>query len=171
MRFCKSCPLNFAIQVKLLKYLKRFEHLPWDRRIMTAMISAVDDGVGEIRAELERLDLLNNTINYFQSDNGPSRESRNWLDGTGDPYYGVTAGAFAGHKYSLFECGIRIPAIVSWPGHIPAGRVIDSPHASMDVFPTVLEACGGDASEYRLDGESMLDMILGGEEKTHDAIF
>lgn len=153
------------------KYLKRFEHLPWDRRIMAAMISAVDDGVGEIRAELTRQGILDNTLIYFQSDNGPSRETRNWLDGTEDPYYGGTAGIFTGHKYSLFEGGVRIPAIVSWPGHIPAGRVIDSPHAAMDVFPTVLEACGGCPSEYELDGKSMLPMLLGGPETTHDAIF
>lgn len=153
------------------KYLKRFEHLPWDRRIMAAMISAVDDGVGEICAELERQGLTEDTIIYFQSDNGPSRETRNWLDGTEDPYYGGTTGIFTGHKFSLFEGGIRIPAIVSWPGHITSGRVIDSPHASMDVFPTVVEACGGDPSEYDIDGESMLDMLTGGVEKTHKAIF
>ena len=138
---------------------------------MAAMISAVDDGVGEIRAELERQGLLENTLIYFQSDNGPSRETRNWLDGTEDLYYGGTSGVFTGHKYSLFEGGIRIPAIVSWPGHIPAGRVIDSYHASMDVFPTILEACGGDPSAYTLDGESILPMLLGGEESSHDAIF
>lgn len=153
------------------KYLKRFEHLPWDRRIMAAMISAVDDGVGEIRAELERQGILENTLIYFQSDNGPSRETRNWLDGTEDPYYGGTSGIFTGHKYSLFEGGVRIPSIVSWPGHIPAGRVIDSYHASMDVFPTVLEACGGDPGQYELDGESMLEMLLGSEERTHEALF
>ena len=153
------------------KYLKRFEHLPWDRRIMAAMISAVDDGVGEIRAELERQGILENTLIYFQSDNGPSRETRNWLDGTEDPYYGGTSGIFTGHKFSLFEGGVRIPSIVSWPGHIPAGRVIDSYHASMDVFPTVLEACGGDPGQYELDGESMLEMLLGGEERTHEALF
>lgn len=153
------------------KYLKRFEHLPWDRQIMAAMISAVDDGVGEIRAELERQGILDNTIIYFQSDNGPSRESRNWMDGTEDPYYGGTAGMFTGHKFSLFEGGIRIPAIISWNGHIKGGRVIDSPHISTDIFPTVLEACGGSESDYTLDGNSILPMLLGGEEKTHDYIF
>ena len=153
------------------KYIKRFEHLPWDRRIMAAMISAVDDGVGEIRAELERQGLLDDTIIYFQSDNGPSRESRNWLDGTEDPYYGGTSGIFTGHKFSLFEGGIRIPAIVSWRGHIPSGRVIDSPHISTDIFPTVLEACGGDADDYVLDGKSILPMLLGGEEITHEYLF
>lgn len=153
------------------KYLKRFEHLPWDRQIMAAMISAVDDGVGEIRAELERQGILDNTIIYFQSDNGPSRESRNWLDGTEDPYYGGTAGIFTGHKFSLFEGGIRIPAIFSWNGHTKSEVVIDSPHISTDIFPTVLEACGGNADDYSLDGESILDMLLGGEEKTHEYLF
>ena len=135
------------------KYLDRFSHLPWDRRVMCAMISAVDDGVGEIRAELERCGLTENTLIYFQSDNGPSRETRNWLDGTEGPYYGGTSGIFTGHKYSLFEGGIRVPAIACWPGHFPAGRVIDSPHAAMDLFPTLLEACGGDPSRYALDGD------------------
>ena len=153
------------------KYLKRFEHLPWDRRIMAAMISAVDDGVGDIRDELERQGLLENTLIYFQSDNGPSRETRNWLDGTEDPYYGGTTGIFTGHKYSLFEGGIRVPAIACWPGHIPGSQVIDSPHAAMDIFPTVLEACGGDPGSYELDGESMLGMLTGGEESVHDVLF
>lgn len=153
------------------KYLKRFEHLPWDRQIMAAMISAVDDGVGEIRAELERQGILDNTIIYFQSDNGPSRESRNWLDGTEDSYYGGTAGIFTGHKFSLFEGGIRIPAIISWHGHIPEGGVIDSPHIATDIFPTMLEACGGNPDDYVLDGQSILPMLLGGEEETHKYLF
>ena len=153
------------------KYLKRFEHLPWDRQIMAAMISAVDDGVGEIRAELERQGILDNTIIYFQSDNGPSRESRNWLDGTEDPYYGGTAGIFTGHKFSLFEGGIRIPAIFSWHGHIPSGKVIDSPHIATDIFPTMLEACGGNPNDYVLDGKSILPMLLGGKETTHKYLF
>ena len=90
------------------KYIRRFPYLSKDRQIMAAMISAVDDGVGEIRNELIRQGLLENTIIYFQSDNGPSRESRNWLDGTQDYYYGGTAGIFSGHKFSLFEGGIKM---------------------------------------------------------------
>ena len=54
------------------RYLDRFPDLPWDRRIMAAMISAVDDGVGAIVAELERQGILENTAIFFQSDNGPS---------------------------------------------------------------------------------------------------
>lgn len=152
------------------KYMRRFAHLPWDRQVMAAMLSAVDDGVGEIAAELERQGLFDDTILYFQSDNGPSRESRNWLDGTPDPYYGGTAGEFTGHKFSLFEGGIRVPAILCWGKNIPH-RVIGSPHISTDLFPTVLEACGGDPQDYELDGDSLLQMLLGGEERTHEYLF
>lgn len=152
------------------KYLDRFPDLPWDRRIMAAMLSAVDDGVGEIADTLEELGLTDDTIFYFQSDNGPSRESRNWLDGTEDPYYGGTAGGFAGHKFSLFEGGIRVPALLSWGKRIKP-RTVNDPCIAVDIFPTVLEACGGDPAEYELDGQSLLNLLLKGEEAAHDSLF
>ena len=152
------------------KYMERFPDLPWDRRIMAAMISAVDDGVGEITDTLDQLGLSDNTIIYFQSDNGPSRESRNWLDGTEDPYYGGTTGKFSGHKFSLFEGGIRVPALLSWGKRITP-RTEDAPHIAMDIFPTILEACGGKIDDYSIDGKSLLPMLLNGEDCTHDYLF
>jgi arylsulfatase A-like enzyme len=152
------------------KYMKRFAHLPWDRQVMAAMISAVDDGVGEIKNELIRQGIADNTIIYFQSDNGPSRESRNWMDGRTDLYYGGTSGVFKGHKFSLFDGGIRIPAILHWPEKLSA-QVVDTPHIAADIFPTILEACGGDVSEYELDGKSLVPMIEGTGESLHDYIF
>ena len=152
------------------KYLDRFPELPWDRRIMAAMISAVDDGVGEITKTLEELGLSDDTILYFQSDNGPSRESRNWLDGTEDPYYGGTAGVFSGHKFSLFEGGIRVPALLSW-GDIISPTEVDDPCIATDIFPTVLEACNVDFSQYDLDGKSILGMLLRHEAAPHDSLY
>jgi arylsulfatase A-like enzyme len=152
------------------KYIKRFPYLSKDRQIMAAMISAVDDGVGEIRDELKRLGLLENTIIYFQSDNGPSRESRNWLDGTEDYYYGGTAGIFSGHKFSLFEGGIRIPAILSWYGRTKSS-VENAPHISTDIFPTILELCGGNPDEYELDGMSLVPMVKGEGSAEHEYLF
>ena len=137
---------------------------------MAAMIAAVDDGVGEITGALDRFGLTDNTIIYFQSDNGPSRESRNWLDGTEDPYYGGTTGIFSGHKFSLFEGGIRVPALISWGSRITP-RVVDAPYIAADIFPTVLEACGGNTNEYELDGKSLLGLLLNGEDCTHDYLF
>lgn len=142
------------------KYMQRFAHLPWDRQVMAAMLSAVDDGVGSIMAELASLGLADNTCTLFTSDNGPSRESRNWLDGTLDPYYGGTSGQLKGHKFSLYEGGIRVPGIMNWPGTIHSGQVIDYPCASMDIFPTFLNAAGGSPSEYELDGQNLLPCVL-----------
>jgi arylsulfatase A-like enzyme len=135
------------------------------------MISAVDDAVGSIMNEVNRSGAADNTLTFFTSDNGPSRESRNWLDGRSDPYYGGTAGAFKGHKFSLFEGGVREPAIVNWPGVIPAGQVIDDPIASMDILPSALEAAGVDASALELDGQSILPVVARNETPEERTIF
>ena len=153
------------------KYLERFPNLKWDRQIMAAMLSAMDDSVGKIIDELKKHDLYDNTITFFQSDNGPSRESRNWLDGNLDPYYGGSTGKLKGHKYSLFEGGIRSPAIINWPKNIPSGQVINEPGVAMDIFPTFLTAAGVDLNQYELDGKNILPMVIEGEKSPHDSIF
>jgi arylsulfatase A-like enzyme len=130
---------------------------------MAAMLGAVDDGVGEIRAELARLGLDENTCTFFVSDNGPSRESRNWLDGTLDPYYGGTAGKLKGHKFSLYDGGIRVPGIVHWPARVPAGQVLADPVAGMDIVPTCLAATGIDPGGLELDGVSLLPLLEHGQ--------
>ena len=153
------------------KYLDRFPELPADRRIMAAMLSAVDDGVGQIVDELKRQGILEDTVIFFQSDNGPSRESRNWMDGRGDPYYGGLPGGLKGHKFSLFEGGIRVPGIFCWPGHIPGGQVIDEPCAAMDVFPTLLTMAGGDPSKYQLDGMDISDVLMHSAPSPHEELY
>ena len=143
------------------KYLDRFPGLPWDRQIMAAMLSAVDDSIGEILDELERQGIVEDTCTFFMSDNGPSRETRNWMDGCRDPYYGGSAGKLKGHKFSLFEGGIRVPGIMSWPEKIPAGQVISEPVAAMDIFPTFLGAAGGETGGYEIDGADLLPLLTG----------
>jgi arylsulfatase A-like enzyme len=143
-------------------YMARFAHLPWDRQVMAAMISAVDDSVGQIMAEVARQGAAENTFSFFMADNGPSRETRNWLDGTLDPYYGGTAGGLKGHKFSLYDGGIRVPGILHWPAAIPAGQVLDQPCAAMDILPTMLAAAGGDPSAYELDGCNLLPYVTQG---------
>lgn len=153
------------------KYMQRFAHLPWDRQVMAAMLAAVDDGVGDIVDELKRQGLYENTCVFFQSDNGPSRESRNWLDGTPDPYYGGQTGGFKGHKFSLFEGGVRVPGILSWPGTVPAGQVIHEPCAAMDIFPTFLNRAGGSPEKYGIDGTDIFGVLTAGEKSPHEDIF
>jgi len=153
------------------KYLDRFPDLPWDRQIMAAMLSAVDDGVGDVMNALERHGIRDNTCVFFQSDNGPSRETRNWLDGTPDPYYGGTTGKLKGHKFSLYEGGIRVPGLISWPERIPSGQVIDEPAAAMDILPTLLKSAGGDPSEYELDGLDIMPTLTDGTPTPHESIY
>ena len=152
-------------------YMERFSHLPWDRQVMAAMISAVDDGVGEIMSEVERLGLAEDTCTFFVTDNGPSRESRNWLDGTLDPYYGGTAGALKGHKYSLYDGGIRTPGIMHWPGRIAAGQVLSDPVTGMDILPTCLAGAGISSAEYELDGIDLLPLVAHGSPLPERSLF
>ena len=150
------------------EYVDRFPDLPWDRQIMAAMVAAVDDGVGDICKALEAAGIDDNTLVFFSSDNGPSRETRNWLDGTEDPYYGGTAGIFRGHKFSLFDGGIRMPALMRYPARVPGGQVCDGVGAMMDVVPTCLEAAGIELPADRaIDGESILPMVSDGAPSPH----
>lgn len=143
------------------EYVDRFRHLPGDRRVTAAMVSALDDGVGRVLDELERQQVADNTLVFFMSDNGPSPESRNWLDGQTVPYRGGSAGGLRGHKFSLFEGGIRVPALLSWPSVVPAGQVVDAPLVAMDLFPTVVGAAGGSLEGYDLDGCDVLEVLTG----------
>lgn len=153
------------------KYMNRYSHLPWDRQVMAAMISAVDDGVGEIVQALKSLDQYEDTAIFFSSDNGPSAEMRNWLDGTEDRYYGGSAGIFMGHKGSLFDGGIREPAILSYPSHIPKGHVCHELGMMMDIFPTFLSLASVPYSHAEIDGIDLTDMIMNGVKSPHTQVF
>jgi len=152
------------------KYLDRFPDLKPDRRIMAAMVAAVDDGVGRIVNALKEKGVYDDTVIFFSSDNGPSCENRNWLDGTMDPYYGGSAGMFRGHKGCVFEGGIRVPAILSWPKHIPANLECHKVGSMMDVFPTFMELAGV-PDQYKVDGSSILAMVLEGADSPHKDLF
>ena len=76
-----------------------------------------------------------NTVIIFQSDNGHSTEVRTFGGGG-------YCGDYRGGKFSLFEGGIRVPAIVSWPGHFPEGETRDQVAMNIDWFPTIVELCG-----------------------------
>lgn len=154
------------------KYLDRFPDLPKEQRIMAAMISAMDDGVGCITKALDEIGKLEDTIVFFSSDNGPSTESRNFLDGTEDLYYGGSAGIFRGHKGSLFDGGIREPAILSYPRAVPGGQVCDQVGMMMDVVPTILELIGAAVPESpELDGVSLATMVQNQGESPHQDLY
>lgn len=138
---------------------------------MTAMLTVMDDALGKIFDELERLNLFDNTCIFFQPDHGPSREPRNWTDGTDHAYPGGDTGGLRGHKGTLWEGGIRVPTLMSWPNRFKGGKTIDELGMGMDIFPTILTAAGGDPSQYNLDGTDILSMITDNTPTPHTDVF
>jgi len=155
------------------EYFGRFSYIKDpQRRTQAAMVATVDDSIGEIMEELRRNGLVERTVIFFQSDNGPSAEPRNLLDDSRQPYHGGSAGPFRGRKGGLFEGGIRMPAILSWPGTIPAGRVVDEVGIAMDIFPTFIKIAGGSVPKDRaIDGKDIFAMAARGAPSPHDAVF
>ena len=135
------------------KYLQRFRGVIKDqkRRTYAAMLSAMDDNVGRVLAKLREHGLEENTLIFFLSDNGGptlATTSRN------DP--------LRGYKGQVLEGGIRIPYIIQWKGHLPAGTVCDQPVISLDIHPTAVAAAGGALSpDWKLDGVNLLPFLMG----------
>jgi arylsulfatase A-like enzyme len=112
------------------------------------MMKSLDDGIGEVLSALDRAGMTRNTLVIFTSDNGGERFSYNW--------------PFRGQKFSLFEGGIRVPAIVRWPGVVPAGAVTQQAAITMDWTQTMLAAGNAKAEpDYPLDGNDLLPVIRG----------
>lgn len=152
------------------KYLDRFPaSMDRERRMHAAMLAAVDDGIGEILDLLKRRGLDRDTVVFFQSDNGATSEGRS--DSQGRPYRGGSNAPFRGYKGGLFEGGIRMPALMSWPGTIPAGRVVNAPGQTMDVMPTFLRWAGADALPAKLDGVDAEAMIAQSGLSPHGELF
>jgi arylsulfatase A-like enzyme len=118
------------------------------------MIRRVDDAVGDILQSLRDLGLETNTLVIFTSDNGPHNE-----DGQ-DPAFFDSWGKMDGIKRDLWEAGVREPAIVSWPGHVPANAASDVPSCFWDWMPTFAEL-GGLAPPAQADGVSLVPTLTG----------
>ena len=97
------------------KWLEHYAHLKYPRNLYAAFLSTMDERIGRLIAEVDALGLRERTIVIVQSDHGHSTEERAYLRRR-------QRGPYRGAKYSLFEGGIRVPAIVSWPGHLPQER-------------------------------------------------
>lgn len=154
------------------EYFERFAHIEDpQRRTQAVMVATLDDQVGRILDELDRLGLREDTLVYFQSDNGPSVEQRNLLDDSNRKYRGGSAGPFRGHKGSLFEGGVRVPAMIRWPGVIPAGKVCSEIGVAMDIFPTLATLVGAPLPEGRtVDGMDILPMVTEDARSPHETI-
>ncbi|HZV18680.1 MAG TPA: sulfatase-like hydrolase/transferase [Sphingobium sp.] len=129
-----------------------------------AMVQSLDANIGRVLARLAELGMEDDTIVVFTSDNGGERFSNTW--------------PFTGKKTELLEGGIRVPAIVRWPGVTAAGATSDVPTMTMDWLPTLLAAAGGapdatfptDGLDIRsaLQGQGLPDRTLYWRFKNHD---
>jgi arylsulfatase A-like enzyme len=130
-----------------------------------AMVNCIDDYVGDIVAKLEALGITEDTLIIFTSDNGPHMEAGH------DPAYFNSNGPFNGVKRDLYEGGIRVPMIATWPSQIEAGSTTSHISAFWDVFPTFAEISGQPIPE-NIDGLSFLPTLLGKDEQAeHDYLY
>jgi arylsulfatase A-like enzyme len=112
------------------------------------MMLALDKGVGELLAAVDRSGQAENTIIIFTSDNGGERFSDTW--------------PFIGAKSELLEGGIRVPFFLRWPARVSAGSRSEQVNISMDWVPTLLAAAGTRPhAEYPSDGANLLDLVTG----------
>ena len=124
-----------------------------------AMIEAMDASIGRIMKSLEDLELADNTLVIFTSDNGA-------FGGVADNLPLRAAKGF------LYEGGVRVPQIVRWPGFVKPGTECDTPVISMDFFPTIFAATKASRSRtHRLDGESLLPLLTQTGGLARDAIY
>lgn len=129
------------------------------------MVARVDRGVGQILRLLRELNLEQNTIVFFTSDNGG--HSRGAFDRANRL---LNYGPFRGHKTTMYEGGLRVPMLVRWPGRIPAGKVSDYAWMFMDAMPTFAEIAGV-SCPADIDGHSVLPTLTGGSQAPHDHLY
>jgi arylsulfatase A-like enzyme len=130
------------------KYLDRFKHVEdKKRRIYSAMVSAVDDGVGRVLDQLQELGIADNTMVVFISDNG-------------GPIQNMTNNApLRGYKGDLFEGGIRVPFAIKWPNKLKPGQIYEKPVSSLDIFATIVGQSKGIELKNKIDGVDLVPFI------------
>lgn len=176
-----------------IESMAKYDHLDFPEQVYAAVVDEADLRIGGILDVLDELDLADDTLIVFSSDNGPAKQasesrlfhnrgnarrpsprlpkndgSRTTDSMSGYGLYASTgsAGPFRGHKADTYEGGLRVPFLVRWPGHVPAGFVNDtSIVTAVDLFPTFAEVGGASLPpEFIGDGQSLVRLIKGDTE-------
>jgi arylsulfatase A-like enzyme len=127
-------------------------------KVYAEMMRSLDESVGRVLGALDAAGHARRTLVVFTSDNGGERFSFNW--------------PFRGAKFELYEGGIRVPAIVRWPGVVPAGRTSTQVSVTMDWTATLLAAAGAAADpSYPLDGQDLLPVLRGARPPAERTLF
>lgn len=151
--------------------------------VYAGMIEHVDNSVGRVMQKLKELDLEDNTIVIFFSDNGGlisrydkvpliANSKQHFYEGDSLLYIASSNKPLRGEKGTVYEGGIREPMIVRWPGKIKAGAKSEALVSSVDFYPTLLELAGGSLPESQiLDGQSLVPVLLKDKYDPERAIF
>jgi arylsulfatase A-like enzyme len=146
------------------KYLSRFAEVQDPkRRTYCAMMSAMDDAIGEVLKKIDETGATQNTLVMFVSDNGGPTAAN-----------GANNLPLRGFKAQTWEGGIRVPYLVQWPGKLPAGKVYDEPVIQLDLHTTALAAAGltENAKKWNLDGVDLLPHLSGkATAPPHDSLY
>jgi arylsulfatase A-like enzyme len=145
-----------------------YKDKPWPapQKGHAAMITRMDSHIGRLLDKLAELKIADRTLVVFSSDNGPHKE------GGFDPDFNHSSGPLRGIKRDLYDGGIRVPLIASWPGTVPPGRTSDLVSAFWDFLPTACDVAGIKTPEG-LDGISYLPTLLGkpDRQKLHEYLY
>ena len=142
--FYVHTPVRPRVDWLLADIRRRFPDLPEPRVRYAAFVRMLDHYVGQLLDAIDAAGLRESTLVAFTSDNG------------GDPRF-ADHGPLRGHKWSLYEGGVRVPLVIRWPGVAPAGAVCDEPAIGTDLLPTFAEAA--DAETPTVDGVSLLPLL------------
>jgi arylsulfatase A len=134
------------------KWRDHYKGIQGPRAMYAASVSTLDELIGQVMARVKSLGIADQTIIALQSDHGHSTEERSFGGGG-------SAGPYRGAKFSLFEGGIRVVSMVSYPGQVPAGQVRDQLVTGCDWLPTLAELTNTPLPKKRLDGKSMMPII------------
>lgn len=146
------------------KWMDYYKDLPTPRKEYASFVSNTDEKIGNVLDYLDQMGMADKTIVIFQSDHGHSLEERAF-------WGGGNAGPFRGSKFSLFEGGIRVPAIIRYPGVIPANQVRDQVAMQMDWFPTIADLTNSKVA-HKIDGKSLMPIILDSKKETlHEVVY
>ncbi len=143
-------------------YYDKFKHEPDSaKRIYAAMISALDDAVGRVTAKLKQLNLDQNTIIVFSSDNGGATYTK-----------AVSNAPLRGGKLSHFEGGYSVPFFIKYPAAIKPGQTVHTPISNLDILPTVA-AAAGIKSNVKYDGVDLIPYLNNASagKKPHEVLF
>ena len=139
------------------EYIAQYQHVQdRKRRIYSAMVTCMDDAIGDILTALEERGIRKDTLIFFCSDNG------------GNPEQGADNGPLREGKGSLYEGGVRVPALIAYPRRLEKGTVVDKPLHIVDLYPTLLRLAGASLDQpLPLDGLDVWPVIAEGKPSPH----